>query len=87
MSLGAARVLFEVSQSPPCQQLPLWGGACAGAGGARGLGSASTVPGRVTGSGSHAAQCEVGAGRRLQEPAVNRQRLTQGILGTALGLS
>lgn len=31
--------------------------------------------------------CDVGAGRRLQEPAVNRQLLTQGILGTALGLS
>lgn len=31
--------------------------------------------------------CDVGAGRRLQEPAVNRQLLTQGVLGTALGLS
>lgn len=29
----------------------------------------------------------VGAGRSLQELAVNRQHLTQGILGTALGLS
>lgn len=87
MSLAAPQLLCGVSQSPMCQHLPLCGGDLCRSCGSCGLGSASTVLGRVTESGSDAADCNMGAGRRLQEPAVNRQHLTQGILGTALGLS